>query len=1295
MLEELQNKLEEAKERAERRRDELLRALEREEVADPITATVFGSVILAKILGAVAISAAISAATYGITRALTPKQRFTTGQLQGTLQIPQSDQGLPIAECYGADPGSNATPFQPSHDYALEDRVVKDGFFYIVTTSGTSAATAPTFPATKGATVTSGSVTFTCYGRTGGGARLPMLVVWTSGLRKHENPVEGGGGGKGPEQPEQTEITYDLDLAIMPGRGPLRVKRIRANMETIYRAYGGGQAYYEAEAATKTGGAANVSDPLASGGVAVTVPQNGAVEWAAVGGDGTPAVLEFYLKTSAPVTVEMTWTGGAGTTVFQANISSTGGVYNLEYGSAPWLLHSGSGNSVKIKNLSADPVVLDRLGVRLSGGATGVPDSGVDPDDDYDPLLPPTPNEPYDRPMIRFAGELEIDPEGVMTGNVQAGSYAPIAIYPGNDEQLPDPTMQAAIDALYGPDSTPAFRGRCLVVLTSFYLTSYGGAIPLIQTLAEHQTLDTYEAIFGHWCDRVGVLDSTDYDFSSLRRKFCRGFPVTPPYAPADVMEELARVENVYFVESDKIYAYERNSQAPVATLSSSDLGWVDGDADEEEGELASLDFDLATETEIARRYEFTFVDPERDYEQNSQGTSRQVTSSERTEKIELALTKFPEEAREITQRELYEEHVESTKHRLDLDWSYLWLTPGDSIIVEEDDGTTSRIFIESFRPNVGVCPAEGSAEETAVYSQPVSTSGGGVFEVPPVPIPGMTLLGIYDGPAVRTEDEGRSGFITWAYKRVGDGRFTSATLVKVVEGEPQPIATFTTQATAGLAVTALGGWSDIETEDGARAFTADAGANALSSTDHELENDETVMVSNAGGALPGGLSAATLYYVVNRTANTLKLALTSGGSAVDITSAGTGTHSVQRVIEIDLHDRAMVLESVTPDQIANGANPALYGNEVIQTRTWELVAGYDRRWRGRNFTRGLRGTEPLTGSHVAGERFVLLNSAIQFVPQDIGELNIEREFKAVTAGQSLDDAASVFFPWTGGTLKFPAPSVQASHDADNTWRGRLYGVETNDPAGERYSFEVVDGRSFNPRGAASRPVSLSLTSATADDMPPPPGKGSSQFRDATVPGNSVSNSSAFVVQLITGERTALSATYHTTLTDSDSPVSNETFLVFSPGMTFSLTLLIKAQTSTDAATLEIWDSLNVSPLWDDTAGEATGTRYTAEFIDGKVKFYRNRGVHSEPFYTYAVPADVELFPCEAQVSAGTDCSLEAIEIDDEGAAVIYTEAEQIEDFGSAQPSITVRACQQRVVQGVVVDGQVVEVTFP
>lgn len=63
-----------------------------------------------------------------------------------------------------------------------------------------------------------------------------------------------------------------------------------------------------------------------------------------------------------------------------------------------------------------------------------------------------------------------------------------------------------------------------------------------------------------------------------------------------------------------------------------------------------------------------------------------------------------------------------------------------------------------------------------------------------------------------------------------------------------------------------------------------------LDSTSHGLTDGDIIFFSTTN-TLPAGLAVNTPYYVRDVTGNTFKVALTSGGVAVDITSTGTGTH--------------------------------------------------------------------------------------------------------------------------------------------------------------------------------------------------------------------------------------------------------------------------------------------------------------------------------------------------------------------------------------------------------------------
>jgi uncharacterized phiE125 gp8 family phage protein len=76
---------------------------------------------------------------------------------------------------------------------------------------------------------------------------------------------------------------------------------------------------------------------------------------------------------------------------------------------------------------------------------------------------------------------------------------------------------------------------------------------------------------------------------------------------------------------------------------------------------------------------------------------------------------------------------------------------------------------------------------------------------------------------------------------------------------------------------------------------TASAGADTLTVQDNPFANGEKVYVSQDGGAVPAGLTENAPYYVVGTSGNAFQLSVTSGGAAVDMTSAGSGSIFVSR----------------------------------------------------------------------------------------------------------------------------------------------------------------------------------------------------------------------------------------------------------------------------------------------------------------------------------------------------------------------------------------------------------------
>lgn len=147
-------------------------------------------------------------------------------------------------------------------------------------------------------------------------------------------------------------------------------------------------------------------------------------------------------------------------------------------------------------------------------------------------------------------------------------------------------------------------------------------------------------------------------------------------------------------------------------------------------------------------------------------------------------------------------------------------------------------------------------------------------------------------------------------------------------------------------------------TETGFLTFTADASTDKLTFTDvTDLEDDMRIRVFTTDTA-PGNVSTATNYFVrdLDATAKTCKLASTSGGSAIDITSAGTGTHTLVFWPDITVGlkadgvydgDYLAVLETFTAD-----VNRKLYrGYLNLETVQIDALLGHEEPGSGTTFT--------------------------------------------------------------------------------------------------------------------------------------------------------------------------------------------------------------------------------------------------------------------------------------------------------------------------------------------------------
>jgi len=99
--------------------------------------------------------------------------------------------------------------------------------------------------------------------------------------------------------------------------------------------------------------------------------------------------------------------------------------------------------------------------------------------------------------------------------------------------------------------------------------------------------------------------------------------------------------------------------------------------------------------------------------------------------------------------------------------------------------------------------------------------------------------------------------------------------------------------------------------------FTVNATTDVLTTAEsNDYIDDMPVTVSvSGGGTLPAPLLAGTTYYTRDCTSTTLKLSLTNGGAAIDITNAGTG---VFLITDVALSIYTATVEEMTRKEISS-----------------------------------------------------------------------------------------------------------------------------------------------------------------------------------------------------------------------------------------------------------------------------------------------------------------------------------------------------------------------------------------
>lgn len=955
-----------------RKREELELSIQKDLLADPLSATVIGSITGWQLLftgASIGSSFLFSALGKG------KSQRQQQGKMSGSLTISNAEEGIFIPEIYGAGPdisseivaGANPTWQNVTHcTTGANGSISKTSGSSVLWDAGATHSTSVTSGSNAFIRVILGSGPAAIGFFTGSTATQAGLLcgLYWDGNGELSAAINGLGHGGGYTCVVGDELTCEIrDGLFRLWRGFAEISAPNTVLPTPtyplymgFAGYGSGSGISNAKVAI---GDIGVVPNAGSGGCKIP----GIIVW-------TSGVRKHVTPTAQP--------GGGG----KGNTSNTVDVisYDLDLG-VMWC----RGQVKLVREYANSDVLLNRD--PNSTLPTGSYDGSVGADTDYGVDTLPDTQQSYSTPILRADAAIVDDPSGGDggTGTIALNSST-FAVYPGDYVQLQDPTIQAAIDTEFGSGSTPAFRGRSLIVHTNFVLSRWNGTIPNLAAVWENKTLITLDTIFASFFPRVN-LTSGDYDFTDIVIQ-CRGLLIAGrTFSPAEIIdsEEMSRAYNYFTTEGEgKVLAYQYGNE-PILTIDESEIGWMD--AEQAIPDIVeSINGSFAEESTLEKEVDFRFISPDKDWEPGMQLAKRRITQGVGVKSLEIHATLIPNEAKVAAQRTVYFDYVSGTTRHFTLPWTYLYIYPGYKIIVNGDDGFTYSIMLTSMSGGIGVLDCEGYALEPAAFDQSFRSILRKKFD-PNKQAPAMTVLFLWDGPLLRDSDDvfnDNGGIIAAGVPRTNS------------QGLLWPGTSFYIERNSV--------WSIL-----------------------------------GSSKIP-----ATLGKVV--TASSL--------SGLDPTVLNTSVS-----VTVDLYGTTATLESISDAEVTDeGKNLAIIGNLAFNFATAAQVVGYPNRWTLTRILAGVRETDRHLDDTFTDLAFLLIDGAVTFLPMKIEDLNNTYNFRAVTIGQSLDDAATISFPYTGGSLQRKKPNEFVAFFDEQSGNCLLEWSAPDFDATSIFDLEVTDG---------------------------------------------------------------------------------------------------------------------------------------------------------------------------------------------------------------------------------------------
>jgi hypothetical protein len=288
-----------------------------------------------------------------------------------------------------------------------------------------------------------------------------------------------------------------------------------------------------------------------------------------------------------------------------------------------------------------------------------------------------------------------------------------VRIYLGSSTQPRDPVIEAAM----GIASTPAYRGRALVVFEDLPLEPFNRSIPNFEFEIEADDGDvTLEYFLDDLCERCDI-GSGDRDFSDLSSILLKGCSVDSRTETNNIVRSAEKAYLFDFVEYDAKVRGLRSAAIPDTSFDASMLGAGVKTPREEQYELTRTQ-----ETEIARQLNVTYPTKAMDFQTFTQTAGKVGGSVDDPESLVLPFVMDEIEAKKVGLVHVHLKDMRRNLFTIEYPLRGLKYSPGDVLPTTlQDIGDVKLKILENYMDFFGTMKSIAVLEDQRVYTQSAS----------------------------------------------------------------------------------------------------------------------------------------------------------------------------------------------------------------------------------------------------------------------------------------------------------------------------------------------------------------------------------------------------------------------------------------------------------------------------------------------------------------------------------------------------------------------------------------------